>query len=67
MYIVSGELKGKRNIVILVVAKIMKDYLRLIEDNDRLREEAGQSFNDAKEALVDVVKTSKGWALKRLK
>lgn len=47
----------------MAAAKLRKENLTLSEDNARLKVEADQSFADAKDVLVNVVKTSKGMGL----
>lgn len=59
MSTVSTELKEGRNTTILDAAKLKKD-----EENECLKAEVAHSFNDAKVALINVIETSKGWAMK---
>lgn len=58
---ISAELEEGRNNAILVATKLRKDNnLTLSEENERLNAEAAHFFNDAKEALINVIETSKG-------
>lgn len=54
------ELKEERNTAFLAAAQLRRNKLRLSAQNERLKDKATKSFNDAKEALTEVIETSKG-------
>lgn len=44
---ISAELKEQSNIALVAASQLIKDNLFLSTQNDRLKEEAANAFNDA--------------------
>ena len=50
--------------VVTAALQLRKENIILRAKNLRMKEDAAQDFNDAKEALSEVIDTSKSWAVK---
>lgn len=63
MDVVSVELKEQRNTTLLAATQHRRDNFLLSAQNECLKEEAAKFFEIAKEAMTEVIKTSKAQAL----
>lgn len=58
---VTVDLTVKRNTTLLAVVQLRRENILLRSKNLLLKEEAAQAFNDTKEAVNEVIDTSKSW------
>ena len=54
-------LKAERNTALLATVQLRRENCLLRAQNHRLKEEAAHTFNDAKEALIEVIDISNTW------
>ena len=60
----KNDLKTERNTAVLVVVQLRRENCLPRAHNNCLKEDAAQAFNDANEALNEVIDTSKTWVVK---
>lgn len=61
---VSAELKDKRDTTLVSVIQLRRENILIRAKNHLLEEEVAKAFNHTKEALNEVVDTSKTWEVK---
>lgn len=61
---VSADQTAERNTALLAVVQLQRENILLGAKNLQLEEDAAEAFNDAMEALSEVIDTSKFWAVK---
>lgn len=58
---VSDNLKAEKDTAVVVALQLRRENIILRAINHRMKEDTAEAFNDAKEALSEVIATSKYW------